>query len=279
MVDADLRVQPISDEEFEGFRRFIYDYAGISLLPQKRHMVATRLLKRLHHYGLESYGAYYRLVTQSRGGEVQTEERQLLVDLLTTNETYFFREPVHFDLLRERVLPGFRGQSFRAWSAACSSGEEVYTLAMVCAEVLGQGDWEILGSDISRRVLEAAQTALYPLERARGIPPKLLGKYCLKGVRSHEGYLTIDPRLRRRVRFRAINLKAPLTDKGKFDVIFLRNVLIYFDVPTKREVVTRVAGALRPGGYLFTSHVESLHGICERLHMVRPSVFRVPAGE
>jgi len=274
MNDTAANVRPITNEEFNRFRRFIYDHAGISMTPQKRHLVAGRLLKRLRHYGMGTYGEYFRFISTSEG----KEEHQVLVDLLTTNETYFFREEAHFAFLSEQILPAYRGRSFRAWSAACSSGEEVYTLAMVLAEALGQGDWEVHGSDISQRVLAAARAGLYPLERARGIPKPLLGKYCLKGVRSQAGQLLIDPRLKKRVRFRAVNLKAPLADQTRYQVIFLRNVLIYFDVPTKRDVVTRISGALEPGGYLFVSHVESLHGVVDHLDMVRPSVFRKPGG-
>ncbi len=268
-------VQPITDEEFSLFRSFIYEHAGIAMAPQKRHLVAGRLHKRLRHYGFTTYGEYFRYISSLDG----QEERQVLVDHLTTNETYFFREPAHFDFLREHILPSYRGGVFRAWSAASSSGEEVYTLAMVMAEALGQGDWEVHGSDISRRMVEACRAGLYPLERARGVPRELLNKYCLKGVRSQAGSLLIDPRLKQRTRFRQENLKTPLSDKTRYQVIFLRNVLIYFDVPTKRDVVTRVSGALEPGGYLFVSHVESLHGVVDHLEMVKPSVFRKPGAK
>jgi chemotaxis protein methyltransferase CheR len=265
-------VRPITDDEFEQYRRFIYQQAGIDLSPQKRHLVSARLHKRLNHYGLRAYGDYYRLVT-SPGSET---ERQVLIDLLTTNETYFFREPQHFDFLRQQILPAFRRAPFRAWSAACSSGEEVYTLAMVIADALGDSDWQIQGSDISQRMLSTAAQAVYPMERARNIPQPFLEKYCLKGVRSQAGFFQIDDALRRRTRFQSINLQQYRAPKPSFDLIFLRNVLIYFNTPTKRDVVARLAEALRPGGYLFVSHVESLHGIEGILQMVRPSIFRRP---
>jgi len=274
METSSIGTCSITPAEFTCFRRFIYDHAGIALTPHKQQLVAGRLCRRLHHYGFGTYSEYLRLIAEPG----QHQERQTLVDLLTTNETSFFREPAHFELLREQILPPFKGRELRVWSAACSSGEEVYSLAMVCAEVLGMGDWQVYGSDISTRMLEVAGTGLYPMGRAKGIPREYLPKYCLKGMRSQAGYLLVDPRLKQRVHLRWANLKAPLTDLTRFDLIFLRNVLIYFDVPTKQEIVRRICGALKPGGYLFVSHVESLHGVTDALRQVCPSVFRKPDG-
>ncbi len=266
-------VAAITQREFECFRKFIYERAGISMTPQKRQLVASRLRKRLLHYGFRKYGDYYQFVSGPSG----TKERQVLIDKLTTNETYFFREPAHFDYLQTSILPAYRGKRFRAWSAACSTGEEVYTLAMVIAETLGQSDWEIHGTDINQSVIQTAQTAIYPKERARGIPRALLKKYCLKGVRAQSNHVMVDPRLVQRARFRTMNLKLPLRDVPHYQVIFLRNVLIYFNQSVKREIVLRIIERLEPGGYLFVSHVESLHGIVDDyLKMIRPSVFHKP---
>ena len=243
------------------------------MAPQKQLLVAGRLQKRLRHYGLASYTDYLSLIEDPQNGQ----ERQILVDLLTTNETYFYREPAHFEYLRQHILPLQRGRPFRVWSAACSSGEEVYTLAMIMSDVLGMGDWKVLGSDISERVLEQARSGIYPLERARDLPPEQLSAYCLKGVRSQAGFLLIEPRIMQRVQFEKINLMRPLPHLQPFDVVFLRNVLIYFDGPTKQKVVRRVIDAIKPGGYLFTSHVESLHGVTDALQMLKPSVFIKPS--
>jgi chemotaxis protein methyltransferase CheR len=265
-------VSPITDTEFDQYRRFIFQHAGIDLSPQKRHLVSARLHKRLVHHQHRSFSEYFQLIS-APGGE---SERQMLIDLLTTNETYFFREPQHFDFLRQHLLPRFRGKPMHVWSAACSSGEEVYTLAMVLAEELGQGEWEIRGSDISQRMLAAARQAVYPMERANGIPAALLTKYCLKGVRSQQGYFQIDARLRQHTGFESINLLNFRVPRPLYDLIFLRNVLIYFNLDTKRDIVSRVLSALRPGGYLIVSHVESLHGVSHGLEMVEPSIFRRP---
>jgi len=266
MIDASL-----NDSEFARFQQMIFNIAGISMTPAKKALVAGRLAKRLTHHGLGSYGEYFKLLSQHQ------DEMQVAVDLLTTNETYFFREPRHFDFLRDSILPAHRsGHSFRVWSAACSSGEEPYTLAMVLAENLGEAAWEILGSDISTRVLDRARMGLYPMEHMRGLSPASLRAHCLKGVGSQEGCFMIDPALRRRVRFAQINLNEPLPDVGEFDVVFLRNVMIYFQAETKRQVVARLLTKLRPGGFFIVGHSESLNGLAQGLETVAPSIYRKP---
>ncbi len=259
----------LSDLEFAHFRKFIHGVAGISLSPAKKALVAGRLLKRLKFHELTSFGEYFRMISSRQ------EERQIAVDLLTTNETHFFREPRHFDLLRERLLPAHpRGRTFRVWSAACSSGEEVYTLAMVLADVLGHSPWEVLGSDISTRVLEKAESGLYPMDRARELPGDTLRRHCLKGVGSKEGRFVISPKLRAKVRFAQINLTESLPATGEFDAIFLRNVMIYFEPETKQQVVERLLTRLRPGGWLFVGHSESINGLVAGIEGIAPSVYR-----
>jgi chemotaxis protein methyltransferase CheR len=263
----------ISDQEFSQFQRLIYQIAGIHMSPAKKLLVGGRLAKRLKHHRLDSYGEYFRLVTgvQNRG------ELQIAVDLLTTNETYFFREAKHFDFLRERILTERqRGRPFRVWSAASSTGEESYSIAMTLADALGQEPWEIVGSDISTRVLEKARTGHYSLERARHLPRQFLVEYCLKGVGAQEGTFLVDRKLRSRVQFMQVNLNGELPKLGEFDVIFLRNVMIYFDAETKRRVVARMLPLLRSGGYFIIGHSESLNGICGDLSAVMPSVYRKP---
>ena len=269
-MNITVNVNSISDDEFSRFQRLLHDTAGIFLPPAKKVLVAGRLNKRLRHFGLKSYGDYYRMITSGD----HPKEFQVMLDCLTTNETYFFSEPAHFEFLRGHLRSWQGEEPFRILSAACSSGEEVYTLAMVLAETLKSKQWEIIGSDINMEVLRQARQGLYPMERSSGIDRSLLSKYCLKGVRSQEGYFLIDEKLKRRVKFRQVNLKQPLSGVGRFDVIFLRNVMIYFDPKTKKDVVDRIAQALKPGGYFFISHSESLHGISDRLKMVRPSIFQ-----
>lgn len=261
----------LSDIEFHQFRQLIHDIAGIHLSDAKKPLVAGRLNKRLRSLGMATYGEYFRLVGKDK------TELQTCVDLLTTNETYFFREPKHFDFLREKVLPTWdRRQPLRLWSGACSSGEEPYTLAMILAEGLGERPWEILASDLSTRVLATARKGQYPLTEAEGIPPALLRRHCFKGVGENEGTFLVDPRLASRISFRQINLNNSLPELGTFDIIFLRNVMIYFDIPTKRQVVERLVRTLRPGGYFFISHSESLNGVTDALKMVSPSIYQRP---
>lgn len=261
----------LTDAEFQQFRSLIFKVAGISMSDAKKPLVGGRLAKRIRLRQLPSYGAYFRLIQQDRG------EFQMAVDLLTTNETYFFREPKHFDFLRNQVLPNWKGsQPFRLWSGACSSGEEPYTLAMTLAEGLGEKPWEMLASDLSTRVLEKARLGQYLLEEAEGIPAALLRRYCFKGVGNNAGIFLVDPALAARISFMQINLNTRLPEVGKFDVIFLRNVMIYFDLPTKRQVVERLVRHLRPGGYFFISHSETLNGVTEALRMVSPSIYQRP---
>jgi chemotaxis protein methyltransferase CheR len=261
----------LSDGEFVRFRQMIHRIAGISLSPSKKALVAGRLAKRLKHHGLASYQDYFQLIHQRQ------EEMQVAVDLLTTNETHFFREPKHFDFLRRQVLPQHAAdRPLRLWSAASSSGQEAYSLAMLLADVMGEAAWEVFGSDISTKVLEKARAALYPLEQASEISAAYLKAYCLKGIGSQSGSFTLDPALRRRVRFQQINLNEKLPAVGEFDVILLRNVMIYFEAATKQQVVTRLLERLRPGGYFLIGHSESLNGLAHGLTAVQPSVYRKP---
>lgn len=260
----------LSDHEFEQFQKFIYDTAGISLSSSKKPLVWGRLNKRLHHHGLGNFHEYFRLINCGH----YPDELQLAIDLLTTNETYFFREQEHFDYLGREILKNGKFPHFSLWSAASSTGEEPYSLAMTLAEYLGPSPWSMLASDISTRVLKTARTGLYPLDDAKNIPKSYLKKYCLKGNGEYEGSFLVHKNLRDKIHFSQINLNKALPAVGKFDVIFLRNVLIYFDMKTKKEVVERITHALKPGGFFFVSHSESLAGITDTLKMIRPSIYQ-----
>lgn len=264
----------ITDQEFGQFQRFIYDAAGITLSPAKKALVSGRLAKRLQSCNVNSYGEYFRLLA-SGGAEAEV---QMAIDLLTTNETYFFREPRHFDVLREHACNIRKpGQTLRVWSAASSSGEEAYSIAMVLADCLEDSPFEVVGSDISTRVLQRARTGHYPMERARHIPAAYLRRFCLKGTGSEQGTLLVERALRSRVQFMQVNLNAPLPRLGMFDAIFLRNVMIYFNGDTKQQVVARVLSLLKPNGIFIIGHSESLHGVTDGVQPVVPSVYRKAA--
>ncbi|HEY0465693.1 MAG TPA: protein-glutamate O-methyltransferase CheR, partial [Polyangiaceae bacterium] len=233
---------PITDLEFSHFQRFIYEAAGITLPSTKKALVAGRLAKRLEQCQLASYGAYFKLLASGRA----PQEVQTAVDLLTTNETHFFREMKHFKLLFELALAARkRSQPFRVWSAASSTGEEVYSVAMVLADCLGEGAWDVLGSDISARVLARARLGHYPMERAEHVPPAYLKRFCLKGIEECAGSLLVQRNVQARVQFQQVNLNGELPRLGPFDVIFLRNVMIYFNDETKRQVVHRILSLLK----------------------------------
>jgi chemotaxis protein methyltransferase CheR len=264
----------LSDAEFELFRQWLYTSAGIHLVDAKRALVAGRLSKRLRELGLSSYRQYFERLSAAQPG-VAMAERQTALDLLTTNETFFFREIGHFDYLRSQLLPDWPGRSIRCWSAASSSGEEAYTLAMVLA-AHHHGDWQIVGTDISSRVLATARAAVYPMERSKNIPREYLHRCCLKGVGDKSNTFRIAPEIRQRVGFSLANLQERQEALGQFDLIFLRNVMIYFDQPSKQRVIGHIVERLKPGGILMVGHAESLNGLTSRLTLIKPSIYRLP---
>jgi chemotaxis protein methyltransferase CheR len=239
----------------------------------KKALVAGRLGKRLVVHDMDSFGHYFRLLSSGQCAD----EVQIAVDLLTTNETYFFREIKHFEFLRKQVLKErSRPQPYRIWSAASSSGEEAYSMAMVLADCMQTTPWEILGTDISTRVIAGARRALYVMDRGRHIPQDYLRRFCRKGTGQYEGQLLVDRSLRSQVSFQHANLNTALPEIGKFDMVFLRNVMIYFNNQTKREVVARVIATIKPGGYFCVGHSESLFDITQAVTMVAPSIYRKP---
>lgn len=263
----------LSDAEFGQFQALMQRVAGIHLPPSKKSLVSGRLSKRLRERAVGSFGEYYRLIV----GGAEPVELQTAIDLLTTNETYFFREPGHFDFLARQILPGLRpGAGFRVWSAASSTGEEAYSIAMVLMDRLGESvPWEVLGSDINSKVIDKAREAVYPVARnEENIPADYLKRFCLRGTGAMAGRLRVDAALRARVRFAQMNLNADLRGAGEFDLIFLRNVMIYFDMDMKRRVVAALHRQLRPGGWLFIGHSESLNGVSDLLKPVRPTIYR-----
>jgi chemotaxis protein methyltransferase CheR len=202
-------------------------------------------------------------------------EQQVVIDLLTTNETFFFRELKHFQFLANEIIPKInKKKCFNVWSAASSTGEEAYSIAMLLDDKLGNNLWEILGSDINQTLLQQARQGLYLQDRIDGIPTAYLQKYCFKGKDEYEGKLLIDECLRKRAHFSLINLTLPMNDIGTFQLILLRNVMIYFDAETKSKIIKQLVTKLASGGHLFIGHSESLKGFTHGLIPIAPAIYR-----
>lgn len=269
----DLAGLELSPAQFEAVRTLVYNISRINLHAGKEVLVRTRLTKRLRDLGLNSFDAYLEHVAADTSGH----EVAALVDILTTNKTSFFREAQHFDFLRSTVFPVLAGGNapLRFWCAGCSSGEEPYTLAMLLREELpdlDQRDVRILATDISARALTKAREGIYSAERVAEVPPALRRRY-LSRVGTTSSYRIADS-IRGMVRFARHNLMGEWPMRGPFDVIFCRNVMIYFDRKTQEELVNRFWELLRSGGYLFVGHSESLTGLAHRFSYVQPATYR-----
>ena len=271
-----MREMTLSPQVFGRITELMQATVGLSFATNKQPLISSRLAPRIQRLGLDSFEAYAALLE----GEDDPAEFQVAVDLLTTNETYFFREPAHYALL-ETELTREKPRQLRVWSAASSFGDEAYSTAMLLADLAQQGrignDWSVLGSDISDRVLQSAACGVFPIDRLRGVTPARLKRHCLRGEGESEGLVQMHDALRQRVRFGQLNLCAPIDDLGPFDVVFLRNVLIYFDAPTKSAVVDRVLGQLRPGGLFFIGTAEGRVPCQTPLQVLAPGAFRKTA--
>ncbi len=260
----------LGDHEFTTVQKLIFREVGIDLQPSKKLLVQSRLLKRLLFYKLDSYLDYIRLV------QINSTERIEMINLITTNETYFFREISHFEFLQKKVIPNhpFK-KKFRFWSAASSVGAEAYSAAMLFDKTMAKGDWEVVGTDINTEVIRKARIGLYPEKWADKIPVELKKAYCLRGRGRHEGQFLIDRTLVENMDFRIGNLMKHNLEVGKFDVIFLRNVLIYFDDDTKQMVVDNVLKNLHTGGYFVISQTENLNMLnTSTLEAVDTSIYK-----
>ncbi len=274
----------LTDTEFGDFRDLIYKLTGIALNDGKRQLVQSRLQKRLRFYHLATFGDYYRLVSSLGSGE---EELTTFINCITTNKTDFFREPHHFEFVTQQILPEIarkaqeemRSPRLRVWHAGCSSGEEPYTLGITLAEALAGKAWDVrqLASDIDTNVLAQAERGIYPAERVAPIPVDRLRRHFLRGTSDGHELYQVKPALRSQVTFRQINLleEWPLRPATRFDIIFCRNVVIYFDKPTQRKLFARFQERLRPGGYLFLGHSESLQGQNDAFDSVGHTIYRL----
>ena len=264
-------LQPLKASEFQRLKQLAYERFGFDLRDGKEDLVSARLGKKLRTLGFTSFAAYLDHVTSESGAQALTE----MIDLLTTNFTSFFRETAHFTFMA-KCLPKLVAErkAVRIWSAACSSGEEPYSIAMAASEQIGTAKLEILATDISSRILEKAKSGIYATDRLTGIPSEMLPKYFLRGSGKSEGLYRVKPTLSGLIEFRHLNLIQTYTHPAPFTMIWCRNVMIYFDKPTQERVVNSLAQWLEPGGYLMIGHSEALNGIRHSLQYVQPAIYR-----
>ncbi|MDR1050297.1 MAG: protein-glutamate O-methyltransferase [Deltaproteobacteria bacterium] len=274
----------LTDAEYQTIAVFVHKASGINLLDGKKELVRARLAKRISQLQMKNFKSYFQYVMTDSSGD----ELVFLLDALATNLTSFWREPQHFDFMTKtfvpelearRKRPGGGGPRMRVWSAACSSGEEPYTIAMVVMErspfFANGGDFRILATDLSTKVLNVAKRGQYGPESVKNIPPAPLGLYMTKTPAERGGHIyQIKPEVRRIISFRRFNLMDPMPFKGPMDLIFCRNVMIYFDRDTIARLVDKFYGLLEVGGYLFIGHSESLSGLDHKLQYVAPCIYR-----
>lgn len=262
----------MSQNEFAILRNLFGQHLGFRFPDNKRQLLAGRLSKRLQALAFTSFEAYSQYLLSGH----DQNELQRAIDLVTTNETHFFRENTHFEFLTNAILPNLKERHIRVWSAACSSGQEPYSIAMLLADYLGwESDWEIEASDISERVLQQARRGLYRMAEAEAIPTQQLKRYCLRGNEEYTGQFLIQRRLRERVHFRQLNLMNDLPeDLQNLDVVFLRNVMIYFENEYKTALVTRIRERIKPGGYLIIGLAESMALKTPDFRLIHPSVYQ-----
>lgn len=265
----------ITADEYQRLCALIYDESGIALGDQKQSLVVSRLSKRLRELGLKTFVEYYEHVVN----DPSREEFTRLLDLISTNKTDFFREPKHFEFLREEILPELtREKRIRIWSSACSTGEEPYTIAMTLYDGVSdpaQWDFKILATDLSTRVLAKAAAGLYDAERVRAVPLEIVRRHFLRGRGRSEGQVKVKPHLAGMIQFRRLNLmddRFPI--KAALDVVFCRNVMIYFDRPTQEQLVNKFYRYLKPGGHLFIGHSESLQWVNHPFRTVAATIYR-----
>lgn len=270
--------------DYQFIREIVYSHSRINLGPDKQELVSARLGKRLRATGRATISDYCDLLRTPAGAE----ELGNLIDVISTNHTYFFREEGHFEALRDIILPDLirrrerdAGSTLRVWSAACSSGEEPYSIAMALEEYFAAHPpaWQrqIEATDISTRILAKAQAAIYPAETVSRMGTAMVKAYFQTGYAEQAGMYRVKPALRSMVHFRHLNLlEGALPFNEPFQIIFCRNVMIYFDRATQEELVQRLKSKLVPGGYLMVGHSESLTGINHGLKMIRPATYQNP---
>ncbi len=269
----------LSQNEFDLFQKYIYTHFGINLTEKKKSLVINRLQKTIRSNDFKSFEEYYKFLTNSKNSDHISE----LIDNISTNHTFFNREAEHFSILKDNVLPDVVSRikksknpyEIRMWCAAASSGEEPYTLAMVLRDYFGDAyklwDGGVLATDISDRALNKARMGIYPKEAVEKLPLQIRGKF-FKNLQN--GQMQVDDVIKKDVVYRRFNLLNPFPFKKPFHIIFIRNVMIYFDETTKRNLLNKIYQYMYPGGYLFVGHAESLTSLKTPFKYVRPAIYQ-----
>ncbi len=270
----------LSESDYRNFTALIYEKSGINLHKGKRELLKARLAKVLRQFDFRSVGEYYDYLMRDTSGDAFIP----LLDVISTNLTAFLREPKHFEFLAETVIPevfsigGTKNSGpIRIWCAGCSSGEEAYSIAMTMLEALPENrhrDLRILGTDISTRMLQIAERGVYEAARVEKVPYGMRRQCFQKGVNRWSGFYRVKPHVRNLVRFQRLNFIEPFSFTDPFDIVFCRNVMIYFDKQTQERLVNRFYEVIQGAGHLFIGHSESLTGVAHRFRYVRPSVYR-----
>ena len=260
----------ISEKEFLQLKDIIYTKSGLHITKENSTHLKNKLYDRLVEKDIQTFRDYYDYLIENE------DEIQSMINAVTTNETYFFREQKHFDFLKKYILPNVKYEQFRCWSAAGSNGSEVYSIAMELKSNLSTyQNWELTMSDINDDMVKFAKDGIYPLKYTQKIPEQYLKEYCFKGQNEDEGFFKINKTLKKNILYKHINLMDPRdSELGMFDVVFLRNVIIYFNDEDKKRIVENVIKHLKKDGYLFMGHSESLYRITDKVIQIQPSIYK-----
>ncbi len=282
MSSVSAQQKTLSEAEFKKIAAYIEKNVGIKMPPEKRMMMQSRLASRLKALHLDSYKAYIDYVFS--GKDADNHELIMMIDAMTTNLTEFFREPQHFDYMRSAALPGYAAQKLnkiKIWSAGCSTGQEPYTLSMVMSEYIKQNplgsirDFSVLATDISTKVLDKAASAVYPMDAVKGVPQQIMHQYFLRGKNPANPVVRLKQDIRSHVNFMRLNfMDEEYGFRDTFQIIFCRNVLIYFDKANQEKVIRQFLRYLEPNGYLFLGHSETIFGMDLPFKTVAPTVFQ-----
>ena len=260
----------LEDEEFTELKEIIHKTSGICMTETKKNLLEHKLRPRLKQFNMISFSQYIEQL------EYDEDEVQEMINAVTINKTYFFRELKHFIFLKNHILPHNNKETLRCWSTAGSNGAEAYSIAMLIKSNTNWRKFEVVYSDINTQMYNKAKEGIYPMSYVDKIPKKCLQQYCMQGFDENDGYFMIGDKLKKKLKFYLLNLTEPLQNHrlGMFDVIFLRNMIIYFDDEYKKIIVDNVIGQLKQGGYLFMGHSESLYGITDKVKQIVPSIYQ-----